>query len=224
MVYYFTTVNGLMVYMGKDKHENELLIKYGWPEDIWFHVDDLSSAHVYLRLPRGPLRKTFRATGTLDHLPKEDLNDLLQLTKGNSISGSKKHDVSICYTEWENLRKDNVKMDTGTIGFHDYKKVQHVLGVAREREVLKRIEKTKTEAFPDHAEERRKRDVKVMQKKKARVKAQKEAARKEKAARKAEADRRDYKHILKEEDMVANTAYAASEDTSAAVAFEDDFM
>ena len=41
---------------------------------------------------------------------------------------------------------------------------------------------------------------------------------------KAEADRRDYKHILKEEDMVANTAYAASEDTSAAVAFEDDFM
>ena len=26
------------------------LIKYGIPEDIWFHVDDMSSAHVYLRL------------------------------------------------------------------------------------------------------------------------------------------------------------------------------
>ena len=155
MVYFFTTVNGLMVYMGKDKHENEQLIKYGWPEDIWFHVDDLSSAHVYLRLPRGPLRKTFRQTGTLEHLPKEDLNDLLQLTKGNSISGSKKHDVSICYTEWENLRKDAQKMDTGTIGFFDYKKVQHVKGVARDREVLKRIEKTKEERFPDLPEERR---------------------------------------------------------------------
>ena len=29
---------------------DEDLIKYGWPEDIWFHVDKLSSAHVYLRL------------------------------------------------------------------------------------------------------------------------------------------------------------------------------
>ena len=36
--------------MGKDKFENEDLIKYSFPKDIWFHVDDLSSAHVYLRL------------------------------------------------------------------------------------------------------------------------------------------------------------------------------
>ena len=56
------------------------------------------------------------------------------------------------------------------------------------------------------------------------IKAQKEAARKQKLAFKAEAERRDYKHILKQEDMVANTAFEASEDTSAAVAFEDDFM
>ena len=37
--------------MGRDKFENEELIKHMWPEDVWFHVDDLSSAHVYLRLP-----------------------------------------------------------------------------------------------------------------------------------------------------------------------------
>jgi len=36
--------------MGRDKYENEDLIKYMWPEDVWFHVDDLSSAHVYLRM------------------------------------------------------------------------------------------------------------------------------------------------------------------------------
>ena len=35
---------------GKDKYENEDLIRYGLPEDLWFHVDNLSSAHVYLRL------------------------------------------------------------------------------------------------------------------------------------------------------------------------------
>jgi predicted ribosome quality control (RQC) complex YloA/Tae2 family protein len=38
--------------MGKDKFENEELIKHAWPEDVWFHVDRESSAHVYIRLPR----------------------------------------------------------------------------------------------------------------------------------------------------------------------------
>lgn len=37
--------------MGKDKFENEDMIAYGWPEDVWFHVDKFSSAHVYLRTP-----------------------------------------------------------------------------------------------------------------------------------------------------------------------------
>ncbi|KNE59957.1 hypothetical protein AMAG_05402 [Allomyces macrogynus ATCC 38327] len=36
--------------MGRDKFENEDLIKHAWEEDIWFHVDKLSSAHVYLCL------------------------------------------------------------------------------------------------------------------------------------------------------------------------------
>lgn len=45
--------DGHMIYMGKDKHENEDLIRYGIPEDVWFHVDNLSSAHVYLRMKRG---------------------------------------------------------------------------------------------------------------------------------------------------------------------------
>ena len=53
MVFYFQTRNGTMIYVGRDKFENEELIKYGWPEDIWFHVDDMSSAHVYIRLEEG---------------------------------------------------------------------------------------------------------------------------------------------------------------------------
>ncbi len=35
-----------------EKISDEHLIKYAWPEDIWFHVSKLSSAHVYLRLPK----------------------------------------------------------------------------------------------------------------------------------------------------------------------------
>jgi predicted ribosome quality control (RQC) complex YloA/Tae2 family protein len=50
MVFYYTSLDGHIIYKGKDKYENEDLIKYGWEEDVWFHVDDLSSAHVYLRL------------------------------------------------------------------------------------------------------------------------------------------------------------------------------
>ncbi|CAN0564724.1 unnamed protein product, partial [Ectocarpus sp. 12 AP-2014] len=53
MVFYFTSSDGHMLYMGKDKYENEDLIRYGFPEDVWFHVDNLSSAHVYLRMNRG---------------------------------------------------------------------------------------------------------------------------------------------------------------------------
>lgn len=32
---------------------DEHLIKYGLDEDVWFHVDKLSSAHVYLRMNEG---------------------------------------------------------------------------------------------------------------------------------------------------------------------------
>lgn len=39
--------------MGRDKIENEDLIKFGWAQDVWFHVSNLSSAHVYLRMEDG---------------------------------------------------------------------------------------------------------------------------------------------------------------------------
>lgn len=43
-----------------------------------FHVDKLSSAHIYLRLREGE---------TWDNIPEELLTDLGQLTKANSIEG-----------------------------------------------------------------------------------------------------------------------------------------
>ncbi|GJQ70574.1 hypothetical protein Trydic_g22973 [Trypoxylus dichotomus] len=64
--------------MGVDKYENEDLIRWGWPEDVWFHVDQMSSAHVYLRLKPGQ---------TIDDIPSAVLEDAAQLVKANSITG-----------------------------------------------------------------------------------------------------------------------------------------
>ena len=65
-----------LIYMGRDKEENEHLIRWGWPEDVWFHVDKLSSAHVYLRLQPGQ---------TINDISEELLEDCAQLVKANSI-------------------------------------------------------------------------------------------------------------------------------------------
>lgn len=87
-----------VIYMGKDKHESayriyqsfgchsdhetsldEDLIKYAWPQDVWFHVDKLSSAHVYLRMPDGM---------SWEAIPEALLTDCAQLVKANSIEGT----------------------------------------------------------------------------------------------------------------------------------------
>ncbi|KAL9126260.1 MAG: hypothetical protein Q9217_004673 [Psora testacea] len=115
MVYYFTSSviePPATVYVGKDKFENEELIKFGW--DCDFHADNLSSAHIYLRLA---------TTQQWDALPTELLEDCAQLTKAYSIEGNKKDNVTIIYTPWANLRKEG-GMATGQVGFHDTRKVR----------------------------------------------------------------------------------------------------
>ncbi len=82
--------------MGKDKFENEELLKYGWPEDIWFHVDNFSSAHVYIRLNKGETIKDINPTL---------LAECCQLTKYHSIKGKKEKMVKIVFTPFGNLKK-----------------------------------------------------------------------------------------------------------------------
>ncbi len=57
---------------------DEELIKHGWDEDVWFHVDNLSSAHIYVRLPEGE---------SWEKISEPLLIDCAQLTKANSIEG-----------------------------------------------------------------------------------------------------------------------------------------
>ncbi|XP_055740870.1 coiled-coil domain-containing protein 25 isoform X2 [Salvelinus fontinalis] len=145
--------------MGKDKYENEDLIKYGWPEDIWFHVDKLSSAHVYLRMPKGL---------TIEDIPKEVLIDCAQLVKNNSIQGCKMNNINVVYTPWANLKKTG-DMDVGQIGFHRHKEVKVVAVEKKVNEIVNRVEKTKDERYPDLAAEKESRDREERNEKKAQI-------------------------------------------------------
>ncbi|KAJ5493455.1 Coiled-coil domain-containing protein 25 [Penicillium diatomitis] len=152
MVYYFTSnvvSPSAFIYVGKDKFENEDLIKFGLDHDVCvlmrprdnsrFHVDNLSSAHVYLRMREGE---------TWDNIPEPLLEDCAQLTKANSIEGNKKDNVTIIYTPWSNLQKDG-SMATGQVSFHNPKLVKKVLVRVRENPIVNRLNKTRVEKFPD---------------------------------------------------------------------------
>ncbi|KAF7974294.1 hypothetical protein HWV62_12438 [Athelia sp. TMB] len=130
--------------MGKDKVENEDLIRYAWPQDVWFHVDKLSSAHVYLRMP---------PSMTWDQIPGSLLADCAQLVKANSIEGNKKDNLTIIYTPGDNLKKSG-DMAVGQVSFHSDKKVKRVHVETRQNPIVNRLNKTKIEKQVDHEQER----------------------------------------------------------------------
>lgn len=213
MVYYFTSTvvdPPAYIYVGKDKFENEELIKHGWEEDVWFHVDKLSSAHIYLRLPEGQ---------TWDAIPDPLLTDLGQLTKANSIEGNKKDNITIIYTPWSNLKKDG-SMAVGQVSFKDQKKVKRILIPQRENPIVNRLNKTKVEKHPDLRQEKEDR-LKELRKRdhSAFLARKKEEARiaKERQEKKYQKDHA-YDDIFTEE----NLAQSSNQDRGSD--WEDDFM
>jgi len=143
MVFYFTCSDPqYVIYMGRDKYENESLIAYGWPEDLWFHVDGHSSAHVYLRLPQGE---------SIEDVPSDIVVECAQLTKLNSIAGCKLNHVKIVYCMWANLRKTG-DMATGQIGYHNRGACKYITIEKRINEIVNRLNKSKEEKHNDPLE------------------------------------------------------------------------
>merc|ERR1711973_641420 len=179
MVYYFVSNvvdPPVTLFMGRDKHENEDLIRWGWPEDVWFHVDKLSSAHVYLRLAEGQ---------TIEDIPKVVVEEAAQLVKHNSIKGDKMNDIDVVYTMWSNLHKTD-GMEGGQVGFHSQNKTK--------------VEKENV----DFRSQREERDSKERQAKKKAFKAMEEQKKIEEEKRKAEAELRSYDRLMTTDNMSSN--------------------
>nr|XP_018911728.1 PREDICTED: coiled-coil domain-containing protein 25 isoform X2 [Bemisia tabaci] len=180
--------------MGVDKYENEELIKWGWPEDVWFHVDKLSSAHVYIRLKPGQ---------SIDDIPSSVLDDAAQLVKHNSIEGNKINDVDIVYTMWSNLKKTD-GMEVGQVAFHNDKEVRKMRVAKRINEIVNRLKKTVKSAQPDLRAEREERDKKERATKKRLLQEQKERDKEELRRKQEEAELRSYSTLMKTENMKSN--------------------
>ena len=205
MVFYFESKlmdPPVLLYMGRDKHENEELIRWGWPEDFWFHVDKMSSAHVYLRLPEGT---------TIDTIPKEVILDCAHLTKANSIQGCKENNVNIVYTPWANLKKSG-DMDVGQVGFHNNKEVRNIMIEKKINDVINRLNKTKVEKEPDFRAMREERDAVERRKQRKIQDEQKLEKRKQDQLKHEQEEIRSYTTLMVAENMTSNVDSPIDED------------
>ncbi|WRT67224.1 uncharacterized protein IL334_004190 [Kwoniella shivajii] len=209
MVIFFTSkavTPPVTIYMGRDKVENEELLKCGLPTDIWFHVDKLSSAHVYLRQPPD------QPHGEWDKLPSALLNDAAQLVKANSIEGNKKDNITVIYTPFPNLKKSG-DMAVGQVSFHSDRKVKRVHVPARDNAIVNRLNKTKIEKEVDHEAERQDRLREEGKKKKSEAVERAKKEQEQKKLWEEEKKARSY------DGMYTEDAFAEKEQWS-----DDDFM
>lgn len=215
MVFYFKArpdVGDYTIFMGLDKHENEELIKYGFPEDIWFHVDKMSSAHVYLRLNKGQ---------GIDDISEGLLEDCVQLVKANSIQGNKVNNVDVVYTPWYNLKK-TPSMDVGQVGFHNSKMVRTIRVEKRVNEIVNRLNKTKVERHPDLKAERESINAAEKAEKKHLLREKKRREDMDRLEKEKQAELRSYKGLMVSEKMTSNKQIASA--NKSLQELEEDFM
>ncbi|KAL5783259.1 hypothetical protein ACOSP7_008288 [Xanthoceras sorbifolium] len=215
MVFYFKArpeAGDYTIFMGLDKYENEELIRYGFPEDIWFHVDKMSSAHVYLRLHKGQ---------TIDDISEGVLEDCAQLVKANSIQGNKVNNIDVVYTPWSNLKK-TASMDVGQVGFHNSKMVRTVRVEKRMNEVVNRLNKTKVERKPDLKAEREAANAAERAERKLLLRDKKRREEMERLEKERQAEVRSYKGLMVAEKMTSNKQIAS--ESKSLQEMEEDFM
>ncbi|XP_039018419.1 coiled-coil domain-containing protein 25-like isoform X2 [Hibiscus syriacus] len=199
MVFYFKArpeVGDYTIFMGLDKYENEELIKYGLPEDIWFHVDKMSSAHVYVRLQKGQ---------TVD-----------DISEGNKVNN-----VDVVYTPWSNLKK-TPSMDVGQVGFHNSKMVRTVRVEKRINEIVNRLNKTKVERKPDLKAEREAVNSAERAERKQQLREKKRREELQRLEKDRQSEILSYKGLMVSEKMTSNKQIAST--SKSLQELEEDFM
>lgn len=191
------------IYMGKDKHENDPLIKKSHPKNLWFHVDKHSSAHLYIQL--SPEEQNIKFEDL--KLEEDLLTQVAQLTKANSIKANKLNNITIIYTPVYNLRTDN-SMDVGTVTFVNPQKLKRIHIAKKDNAIINKLNRTRTETSTEEfVAEQEKLLIEWNREKKLREREQlqqeKEAARLHEEQKKFNKD--PYSNLFTEENLRASS-------------------
>jgi hypothetical protein len=140
---------------------------------------------------------------TMDDIPEDCLTDCSSLVKANSIQGCKKSSVYVVYTRWQNLKKTSDMVD-GQVGYHRPHNVRRVKA-EKNNTIVRQLEKTRREAFPDLAKEQQDRLDEMQAQKKADRRAEDKARQMEELERKREREEMSYDRIMRGGAMTSNT-------------------
>ncbi len=176
-------------------------------------MDDLSSAHVYLRRPIGQ---------SIDEINPEATAEMCQLVKNNSIEGCKATKVDIIYTEFSNLKKTST-MDVGTVTFFDQKMVRKVKNVERDRDIVKRIEKTRREEFPDLEKMKADRDLEEKNRRKKEAQNRLAKEKEDRRLREEEEERLSYRRFVNNKELSTSNKKHGDGSIESCRKIEDDF-
>ncbi|KAG5556174.1 hypothetical protein RHGRI_006711 [Rhododendron griersonianum] len=161
-----------------------------------FHVDKMSSAHVYVRLHKGQ---------TID-----------DMSEGNKVNN-----VDVVYTPWHNLKK-TASMDVGQVGFYNSKMVRTVRVEKRINEIVNRLNRTKVERKPDLKAEREAVNAAERAERKQQLRDKKRREEMERLEKERQAEVRSYKNLMVAEKMTSNKEIASA--NKSLQELEEDFM
>ena len=138
-----------LLFVGDDKFENDGLIKYSQrymtelkTPVFWFHVDNFSSPHAYLRLNEGETTP-----------PPKLVQICSQIVKLGSIEGVKRPSTDIIYTLCTNLAKTK-QLNVGTVTFQPHAQIFYNKAVKNNKQIEKLLERTKqTTTIPEMEKE-----------------------------------------------------------------------
>ncbi|KAJ0556099.1 putative NFACT, RNA-binding domain-containing protein [Helianthus annuus] len=207
MVFYFKArpeAGDYTIFMGLDKFENEELIKYGFPEDIWVQ--------------------------TIDDISEGLLEDCAQLVKANSMAGNKVNNIDVVYTPWQNLKKTPsmmlVKLVSTTINpsvcMHVYSGAT-VRVEKRINEVVNRLNRTKVERKPDLKAEREAVNAAERQRGSSCCETKwKRREEMERLEKERQAEVRSYKNLMVADKMTSNKEIASTQKSLQEL--EEDFI